>query len=200
VFAIVVTLLVLDLRLPHVTGGDAAIWAGLYRLLPVFLAWVVSFAFVLVIWVNHHYLFDQLRHADRALLWLNGLLLLGISFVPFPTALAGEYFRATPGLVLLSFAMFVIALSFTAMRRYAGCVAHLTHEHVDAAARRAGLRRRPAAPLLHALAMALAFAWPVGALALQIAVRVLSTLRGPGLPRRTPEHSAMRSTDGTGRW
>ena len=88
VFAIVVTLLVLDLRLPP--PEEKALWGALQYLLPLFGAWVTSFAFVLVIWVNHHYLFNQLRQTDRGLMWLNGLLLFGISFLPFPTALAGH--------------------------------------------------------------------------------------------------------------
>jgi uncharacterized membrane protein len=186
VFAIVITLLVLELKPPHVTGGSAALWAALAGLLPVFLSWVVSLVFVLVIWINHHYLLNQLRHTDRALPWLNVLLLLGISFVPFPTALAGEYFLGSPGLFLLSSAMFVISLSFTAMRWYAGFVAELTHARVDVQALRLGLRRSLAGPVLYALAMALAFAWPTGALAIQIAVPVLFAMRSPALPARTP--------------
>jgi uncharacterized membrane protein len=182
VFAIVVTLLVLDLKIPHVASGDAAVWAALAGVLPVFLAWLISFAFVLVIWVNHHYLFDQIERTDRALMWLNGLLLFGISFVPFPTALAGEYFLGRPGLVLLSAAMFVISTSFSALRWYAD-VAGLTHAHVSAALRRARLRRSLLGPALYALAIVLAFAWPPGALLLQLAVPVLFVVRSPSLAR-----------------
>ena len=73
---------------------------------PAILAWVVSFVYVLVFWVAHHYLFAQLANVDRGLLWLNGLFLLAISITPFPTSLAGEYPGATPAVFMLSLAMF----------------------------------------------------------------------------------------------
>ena len=91
VLAIVITLLVLELKVPeHVTGGDPELWRALAERVPAILAWVVSFVYVLVFWVAHHYLFEQLANVDRGLLWLNGLFLLAISFTPFPTSLAGE--------------------------------------------------------------------------------------------------------------
>jgi uncharacterized membrane protein len=162
--------------------GDAAPRAALHGVLPAFRSRAISFAFVLVIWVNHHYLFNQLRETDRMLLWLNGLLLLGISFVAFQPALAGAYFRATPGLFLLSAAMFLISSSFSAMRWYANR-SRLSHEHVTDAMRRAGLRRSLLGRCLYALAVLLAFVWPAGALALQLVVPVLVVVRSPSLAR-----------------
>ena len=179
VFAVVVTLLVLDLRLPSPPPDERHLWGALFKLLPVFASWVTSFGFVLVIWVNHHYLFNQITRADRGLLWLNGLLLFGISFIPFPTALAGEYFLATPGLFLLSAAMFVVSTSFSLMRWYSGSVAHLTDEHVTVVTRNAGLRRSALAPALYAVSMALSFAWPLGAVVIQFGVPMLFFLRSP---------------------
>ena len=87
VLAIVITLLVLEITPPSVQGGDAELWRALARMLPVIAAWVVSFLFVLVFWVSHHYLFASLAKVDRGVLWLNGLFLLFISFTPFPTSL-----------------------------------------------------------------------------------------------------------------
>src|SRR6516165_1605224 len=65
VLAFVITLLVLEVKLPPDLGSETEIWNALVRLAPAFLAWVVSFVFVLVFWVNHHYLIASLKHADR---------------------------------------------------------------------------------------------------------------------------------------
>ena len=85
VLAIVITLLVLDVKIPeHVQGGDSELWHALAAQLPMIGAWAISFFFVLVFWVTHHYFFRQLAHVDRGLLWLNGLFLFTISFTPVP--------------------------------------------------------------------------------------------------------------------
>jgi uncharacterized membrane protein len=66
VLAIVITLLVLDIRVPHVVGGDdLVLWHAIAAQLPIIGAWVVSFLFVLVFWVAHHYFFDHLKLVDR---------------------------------------------------------------------------------------------------------------------------------------
>jgi uncharacterized membrane protein len=84
VFAIAITLLVINL-LP-IRTDLAHHW-------PDYAAFVFSFLGVGVMWVNHHHLMDQLDRCDRVLLFLNLLLLMGIAFVPFPTALIGENIR-----------------------------------------------------------------------------------------------------------
>jgi TMEM175 potassium channel family protein len=84
VFAIAITLLVINLLAIH--GNLAHHW-------PDYAAFAFSFMTIGVMWVNHHHLMDQLAHADRILLFLNLLLLMGISFIAFPTALIGEHIR-----------------------------------------------------------------------------------------------------------
>jgi uncharacterized membrane protein len=109
VLAIVITLLVLEIKVPQNLKSDDDLWRAIGGLAPSVGAWATSFLFVLVFWVAHHTLFTQLRKVDRGLLWLNGLFLFGISFSPFPTALAGAYPAATPAVFLLS-----LVLAFTA--------------------------------------------------------------------------------------
>ncbi len=95
VFAIAITLLVLEIRVPHL-GEDAAgheLLAALGRLWPSYLAYATSFATILIMWINHHRIFRCLRRVDHPLFILNGLLLLCITFVPFPTALLTEYLQ-----------------------------------------------------------------------------------------------------------
>jgi TMEM175 potassium channel family protein len=84
VFAIAITLLVISLLAIH--DRLAHHW-------PDYAAFAFSFLTIGVMWVNHHHLLDQLARADRVLLFLNLLLLLGVVFIPFPTALIGEHIR-----------------------------------------------------------------------------------------------------------
>jgi uncharacterized membrane protein len=119
VLAIVITLLILEVRIPQNVANNAALWAALRQQIPMIGAWVLSFFFVLVFWVAHHYFFKQLEKVDRGILWLNGLFLLAISFTPFPTALLGLYPSLSASSTLLASAMFVSASAFTLMRWYA---------------------------------------------------------------------------------
>lgn len=89
VFAIIVTLLVLEIKVPHLAhdASAAELATALYTLLPKLLSWVISFLMVCVIWVNHHRILDQIVHITHGIFWFNALLLLCYSFIPFPTAL-----------------------------------------------------------------------------------------------------------------
>jgi len=93
VFAIVVTLLVLELRVPelHDHAGVSELAHQLLGLLPKFLSWLISFVIVCKFWLNHHHLLGLARHANYAMVWLNSIFLMFQSFVPFPTAMIGEY-------------------------------------------------------------------------------------------------------------
>jgi uncharacterized membrane protein len=94
VFAIAITLLVLELKVPSFDRGRAsaeALRVGLAAEWPAYLAFVTSFFTILVMWVHHHIVFRQVYRADNLLLWVNGFLLLLVSAVPFPTAVVAEY-------------------------------------------------------------------------------------------------------------
>src|ERR1700761_2870287 len=99
VFAIAITLLVLELKVPHLATGEEPTSAGLrfslLRQWPSYLALFTSFFTVLIMWVHHHTIFKLVRKADARLLFANGFLLLLVSVVPFPTAVVAEYL-ATP--------------------------------------------------------------------------------------------------------
>jgi uncharacterized membrane protein len=92
VFAIVVTLLVLELKVPalkdHASVAELA--HQLAELLPKFLSWLISFIIVCKFWLNHHHILGLARNANFGFVWLNSLFLMGQSFIPFPTALVGE--------------------------------------------------------------------------------------------------------------
>ena len=93
VFAIIVTLLVLDLKVPVLTNpADVGeLWQGMIAQLPRFLSWLISFIIVCKFWLNHHHVLGMARHADYGMVWINSIFLMGQSFIPFPTALIGQY-------------------------------------------------------------------------------------------------------------
>jgi uncharacterized membrane protein len=121
VFAIIITLLVLELKVPAVDGEHhtAELAAALIELLPKFMSWVMSFAIVSIFWVNHHRFFNLLAHTDNGLLWLNCLFLMLLSFIPFPTALLGEYYREPLAVMFFGIVMTSASLVFALMRWYA---------------------------------------------------------------------------------
>ena len=94
IFAIVMTLLILEIRAPDNVPSDVAatevpnlVWA----LWPKFFSYVLSFLVIGTYWIAHHQTFRYVRSYNRTLLWLNLVFLLSISFIPFPTDLLGEY-------------------------------------------------------------------------------------------------------------
>ncbi len=91
VLAIAATLLVLELQVPSDTDNLAR---ALLALWPSYVAYLTSFATIGIIWVNHHQLIANVRRVDRELLFLNLLLLMIVSVIPFPTALVGRYVTA----------------------------------------------------------------------------------------------------------
>lgn len=97
VFAVIITLLVLDLRVPRIeTVARGGLGAALLHEWPVFVAFLISFLQVGVVWANHHTMFHHIRRTDHLLLVFNLLLLLSTSLLPFTTALLSEYVRGTP--------------------------------------------------------------------------------------------------------
>ena len=105
VFAIALTLLIIDIRLPSsVTINNAAdFWLALKHIGPSIIAFVLSFIVILITWVNHHACLKLVNKSSPSFIYSNGLLLMTVVFVPFPTALMGEYILtdyAAPAVVL----------------------------------------------------------------------------------------------------
>ncbi len=121
VFAIAMTLLVLDLKVPAVTSGGPSLWQALVGQWPAYLAFVTSFATVGIMWINHHLNFTLIRRTDHTLLVLNGILLLGVTFLPFPTALVAAYVGhgERVSAAVYSGTLVFIASAWNALWRYA---------------------------------------------------------------------------------
>jgi uncharacterized membrane protein len=92
VFAVAITLLVLDLGVGMVRKGELA--AALGREWPHYATFVVSFLTIGIIWSNHHSMFDRIVRVDRGLVFLNLLLLMSVTAIPFPTKLLASFLRA----------------------------------------------------------------------------------------------------------
>jgi uncharacterized membrane protein len=180
VLAIVLTLLVLELRPPTpLTTSEDQLWLTIQEALPAIGAWALSFIFVLTFWIAHHYLFEQLAKVDRGMLWINGMFLMFISFTPFPTAILAAYPFSTPATFLLSLAMFLTATSFSVLRWYAAFEADLIGEHVEPGRRRTAIKRSLISPVLYLTAMIMAFIWPPLSFAIQIIVPIIYFFPGP---------------------
>jgi uncharacterized membrane protein len=101
VFAIVITLLVLELKVPHLTEHtEPSLRHALVELLPRVAGFVISFLIIGLMWIEHHRIFRYIADYDGGLLWRNLLLLLCVSFVPFPTALFSENFWSRTAFIL----------------------------------------------------------------------------------------------------
>jgi uncharacterized membrane protein len=123
VFAIAMTLLVIEIKVPsHELVATNGLAPSLAALWPSYLAFVTSFVTILVIWVHHHWIFALIRKYDHPFLYWNGLLLLFVTFVPFPTALLAEYLlhpEARVAANLYTGTFLAISLAFDALWRHA---------------------------------------------------------------------------------
>ena len=179
VFAIVITLLVLEIKVPSLEGApsDKALIAALFGELPVIISCAISFFIIAVFWVSHHQFWHSLRHADWPLLWLNNLVLLFIVFIPIPTWMVGTYPTLRTPVVAYGAVVAAAGLAFLAMRVYTSRREGFTD--MTAAEARRALRRSAIGPVLN-LAGALAALWePLWSFAFYIAVPIVYFLLPP---------------------
>jgi uncharacterized membrane protein len=120
VFAITITLLVLEIKPPT---DFQNLLLGLADLWPSYVAYALTFLFIGQVWVNHHVMFDHIRAADRPILLLNTLVLMVVAFLPFATSVLAGAMRTGHGqriaVVLYGLAFAVTALTFNAVWQYA---------------------------------------------------------------------------------
>jgi uncharacterized membrane protein len=120
IFAIIVTLLILEIKVPEIEdpGSVGELTRAIVTLLPKFASWVISFLTICIVWVNHHRLFETFKGINIALFWLNVNLLLWVCFVPFPTALVGDYPHNPLAVAFYGVVMALIGLAFFIARLY----------------------------------------------------------------------------------
>jgi uncharacterized membrane protein len=112
VLAIIITIMVLELKVPH---GSS--WEDIKPLGPVMLSYVLSFVYVGIYWNNHHHVFQAVKKVNGKILWANMHLLFWLSLTPFVTAWAGEnHFDSLP-VVLYGFVLFMAGLAYSIMMK-----------------------------------------------------------------------------------
>ena len=165
VLAIIITIMVLELRPPEETTLDA-----LRPLIPVFISYVLSFAVVGIYWNNHHHLFQAVRAVNGRVLWANLLLLFSLSLLPFGSAWMGEHdFSPVPvavyGVILLGAAMTYFVLVQTLLRAQPDDAPLATAIGRDA--------KGKLSPVLYALAIPIALVAPLLAFGIYVFVALI---------------------------
>ncbi len=111
VFAIIITIMVLELKVPH-----EASFAALLELLPVFLSYVLSFMFIGIYWNNHHHLLQVTKIVNASVMWANLHLLFWLSLIPFTTGWMGENDFATLPTALYGGALIMAGIAYTILQ------------------------------------------------------------------------------------
>jgi len=107
VLAIIITIMVLELKIPH--GDD---WTAFQHLGPKFVSYIISFIYVAIYWNNHHHMIQTVKHVTGSILWANTHLLFWLSLVPFVTAWAGENHFSKLPMAAYSFVLLMAAIAY----------------------------------------------------------------------------------------
>jgi uncharacterized membrane protein len=173
VFAIAITLLVLEIKVPH---SGTALGRELLSLWPSYFAYAISFIVIGAIWINHHAMFDHIVRVDHKLLLLNTFHLMFIAFLPFPTAvLAQALHNGADEPLATSFygcTLTVIGVFVTAMWYYAAHEHRLLSENISRGEARRNGRRFLVGPVCYSIATIVALIAPWLALTIYIALNV----------------------------
>src|SRR5712692_9047442 len=165
VIAIIITIMVLELKVPH--GAD---WEALRNLLPLFLSYVLSFTFIAIYWNNHHHLLHTATRVNGAILWANTHLLFWLSLIPLATAWLGENHVAALPTALYGVALLMPAIAYyilqTAIVRVHGADSSLAKALGDDF-------KGKISPLLYILGIALAFVSPWLSIAIYVLVALI---------------------------
>jgi uncharacterized membrane protein len=153
VIAIIITIMVLELKVPH--GAD---WAALRGVAPNFVAYVLSFVYLAIYWNNHHHLLHTVTRVDGLILWANSHLLFWLSLVPAATGWMGENFLAPLPTAVYGVSLLMPAVAYNLLQR---TIVHQQGEHSVLASALGRDVKGKISPLLYAAAVALAFvdAW-----------------------------------------
>ena len=112
VLAIIITIMVLELKVPHADALD-----DLKELLPVFLSYVLSFIYVGIYWNNHHHMFQSTQHVPGGIMWANLHLLFWLSLFPFTTGWMGENHLAPTPAAVYGFVLMMAAIAYYILQR-----------------------------------------------------------------------------------
>lgn len=182
VIAIIITIMVLEFRLPE-TAFEHGLFLGVIKpIAPKVMSYALSFLLLTNMWVGHHALMHSARYATPALMWVNNNLLFWMSMVPFSTMLLGDHPTTPSAVALYGASLAACALSFSVLRwlvlhenKYVGEALEIQH---------AGLRRAIISTLIYAAGIPAAFVSTYISLALFIASPVMFMIWHIGLTKR----------------
>jgi uncharacterized membrane protein len=129
VIAIIITIMVLEIKVPHSTD-----FAALKPLLPVFLSYLLSFIYLGIYWSNHHHMFHTIKNVSGVILWANLHLLFWLSLIPFTTGWIGENHFAEVPMAMYGFVLFMCAIAYSILQR----ILIARHDQNDILARAVG--------------------------------------------------------------
>lgn len=200
VFAIAITLLVIEIGVPHLENEPegTTLFGALIGQWPSYLGYVISFLVIGTVWANHHNRFTYIARSDHVLLFLNTIFLMCVAFIPFPTALLAEYIQSeerTTAVAVYTGVLTVTAVFFTLLWIYAANNRRLVDRNLDPALLRSMTRRYVAGMALYLVAFALAFVNVVLSLALIAGLALLFVLPEPGGLRQKSEAPAEADQD-----
>lgn len=167
VFGIAITLLILEIKIPQLADvqGKTSLAVALARQWPAYISYLTSFLTILIMWINHHRLFRHIRKTDDNFLLLNGLLLMAVTIVPFPTAVLSIWSQTpdatssdpTTAAALYSGSLVAIAVLFNVVWLYASGDSRLLTAGHDRKEVEAITRQYRFGPLLYLITFGLAF-------------------------------------------
>ena len=166
VIAILITIMVLELKADHIDANFTA----LKPLMPVFLSYVLSFMYLGIYWSNHHHLFQTVQNVNGKILWANLHLLFWLSMIPFTTWWMGENNLSTATVALYGFVLFAAAMAYYVLVQL--LITHHGKKSLLASALGSDFKGK-ASIIIYAVAIVLAFLNPIYSCALYILVAII---------------------------
>ena len=181
VIAIIITIMVLEMKVPH--GNDLSV---LMPLFPVFLSYVLSFVYIGIYWNNHHHMMHSVQHVSGAILWANLHLLFWLSLFPFVTGWTGENHFASMPTALYGMVLFMAAMAYWILQNV--IIRHQGEGSLLAKAIGRDIKGK-ASPLIYMLSIPLAFvdSWLANGLYVLVALMWI-------VPDRRIERALQEST------
>jgi uncharacterized membrane protein len=165
VIAIIITIMVLELRVPH--GAD---WAALKGLAPSLVSYILSFVYLAIYWNNHHHLLHTVARVDGLILWANSHLLFWLSLIPAATSWMGENFLQPLPTAVYGGILLMPAIAYHLLQR---AIVHQQGRHSVLASAIGSDLKGKISPLLYASAIALAFVDSWISIAIYVLVAVM---------------------------
>jgi TMEM175 potassium channel family protein len=191
VFAIIITLLVLDIHVPELSAHES-LGTAVSAVRPSFTSFVIAFIVAAMQWVGHRDLFTLIRYTDRGIIWLNLLTLFAVCLLPFGSALLSHYNEDPVALRMFGLILIGTSVARTAIWAYATHRPELIHEPLDRASIRSGLALSAFPLVVYLIAFGVARVSPQASLAVYASGPVLYFIAITLLHWLAPRGSAER--------